>query len=149
MSAAHYDTAADPFGLDDESPESLAIQADADTEYGLLVALIKARTRLKMTQRDVAEHLGVSQSVISDMERGATELKMTTALEYARAVDQELTIRLNNRDVRHALPTWRTAPAAGQPDNGKVIKLASHQRWHMNPSRSLQVPSFERSQAAL
>ncbi|WHF23224.1 hypothetical protein QJS66_02260 [Kocuria rhizophila] len=49
-------------------------------------------------------------------------------------VDQELTIRLTTETCVTRFQHGEPPPSAGQPDDGKVIKLASHQRWHMNPS---------------
>ena len=142
MTTARHDALPNPFGFDADSPEDQAILDDADTEYGLLVALIKARARLELTQRDIADRLGVSQSVISDMERGKTELKLTTALEYARAVQQELTIRLDNRDVRHALPARNNQRSTRGTTGGTVTKLANHRTWSWAPSHQLPTPHF-------
>lgn len=43
--------------------------------------LTETRTRLKLTQYDVAESTGVSQARVSDVERGATNLRVSTLVQ--------------------------------------------------------------------
>jgi DNA-binding XRE family transcriptional regulator len=56
------------------------------------IALKMARKEAKMTQGDVAAVMGTTKSVISRLERQATDMKVTTLLNYLRAVGKEMQI---------------------------------------------------------
>ncbi|MEX3600531.1 helix-turn-helix domain-containing protein [Kocuria carniphila] len=136
MTTDKYETYPDPFAPTDEAADA-NLEADAETEYGLLMALVQARKTLKLHQDDIAEILGVSQSVVSDLERGKTELKVNTVLEYARAVGQELSIRLNNRDVRRALTSNTLHGALKGTIHAEVTPISAHSKWNHVQSQPL------------
>jgi len=49
--------------------------------------LVKAwRTHLRLTQREVAKRVGISQAALSQMEKSANELRTTTLEKLARAL---------------------------------------------------------------
>lgn len=65
-----------------------------ESEFAIARALIAARTRAGLTQADVAERMGTTQTVVSRMESGRA-LPSTRSLErYAKATGSTLRIEL-------------------------------------------------------
>ena len=65
------------------------------TRYGtedLLAAFRQARAASRLTQRQVAARAGVTQSHVSQIERGMLEPGLGTAVQVARAIDHELVL---------------------------------------------------------
>jgi transcriptional regulator with XRE-family HTH domain len=58
----------------------------------LTARLKAARREHQLSQRELAEKLGLRQRQISDLERGATDSRLTTVQNIARALDLELTL---------------------------------------------------------
>jgi transcriptional regulator with XRE-family HTH domain len=68
-----------------------------DSELGHLLLefgrdLREARRRARLTQAQVAERLGQSQSYVSMVERGQRNLSFSAMLAFARAVGFDLTV---------------------------------------------------------
>ena len=61
-----------------------------EPEYRLANELIKARTRQKMTQSDVAKKAGVSRTVIARLESGTTNPTLGTINRVASVLGKEL-----------------------------------------------------------
>lgn len=61
-----------------------------EPEYRLANELIKARTRQKMTQTDVAKKAGVSRTVIARLESGTTNPTLATVSRVASVLGKEL-----------------------------------------------------------
>ena len=53
-------------------------------------ALQTERKRQGLTQRDFAERTGATQAGVSRFEKGTTDIRLSTAIEFARALDLEL-----------------------------------------------------------
>lgn len=51
-----------------------------------------ARLRKKLSQRALAEKVGMPQSHISRIESGSVDLKLTSLVEFTRVLDLELTL---------------------------------------------------------
>ena len=74
-----------------------------------LNALLKAaREEGQLSQRELAEKLGLRQRQISDLERGTTDSRLTTVQNVARALDLELTLI-----PRHLIPAVEALQRAG------------------------------------
>lgn len=58
----------------------------------LLGTLRTARTQAKLSQRALSARTGVPQSHISKIESGATDLRLSSLVELARALDYELVL---------------------------------------------------------
>ena len=58
----------------------------------LLQTLRSARENTRLSQRDLSARIGVPQSHISKIESGATDLRLSTLVELARALDYELVL---------------------------------------------------------
>jgi transcriptional regulator with XRE-family HTH domain len=58
-----------------------------------IAALLKAARRKKgLTQRTLAERVGIPQSHLSKIESGAVDLQTSSLIEISRALDLELTL---------------------------------------------------------
>lgn len=77
-----------------EDPEFREEYALADQEYSLVAQLIRARTEAKLTQTEVAQRLGTTQSAIARLEGGRISPSIATLRRYAEATGNRLTIGL-------------------------------------------------------
>ncbi|MBS0275861.1 MAG: helix-turn-helix domain-containing protein [Proteobacteria bacterium] len=64
-----------------------------DEEFALIGELLKARTRAKLTQAQVAKRMGTSQSAVARMESGRAP-SMASLRKYAKATGSKIEIRL-------------------------------------------------------
>lgn len=55
-------------------------------------ALRRRRHELKLTQTDLARRLGTTQSYVGGVERAGRDMRWTTVLEMARALEMELVL---------------------------------------------------------
>ena len=67
---------------------------DLEEEFALVHALIKARTRAGLTQQQVAERMGTTQSSVARMESGSGFPSLTSIKKYAEATDSKIDINL-------------------------------------------------------
>jgi transcriptional regulator with XRE-family HTH domain len=58
----------------------------------ILQTLRAAREQMGLSQRDLSARIGVPQSHISKIESGATDLRLSSLVEFARALDYELVL---------------------------------------------------------
>jgi ribosome-binding protein aMBF1 (putative translation factor) len=65
--------------------------------YEAISALIRARHRAQLTQRELAERMGVTQSVVARLESAEHSPRLDTLAEAARALDCDLDIRFVKR----------------------------------------------------
>lgn len=65
-----------------------------ETEYALARELIAARTRAGLSQEQVAERMGTSQSTVARLESGRTLPSLRTLDRYARATGSRAVVRL-------------------------------------------------------
>ena len=65
-----------------------------DEEYALIEALIRARTTAKLTQAELAQRLGTTQSAVARLEGGRVSPSFATLRRYAEATGTRLTVRL-------------------------------------------------------
>ena len=77
-----------------EDPEFREEYALADQEYSLVAQLIRARMEAKLTQTEVAQRLGTTQSAIARLEGGRVSPSVATLRRYAEATGNRLTIGL-------------------------------------------------------
>lgn len=68
--------------------------ADLAEEYGIARALIEARVRAGLSQGQVAERMGTTQSVVARLESGRRPPSMRTVERFARAVGGKLILRI-------------------------------------------------------
>ena len=77
-----------------KDPEFAQAYAEADAEFSVIEALIAARTRAKMSQADVAQKLGTTQSAIARLEGGNVSPSLATIRRYAAATGSRLHLEL-------------------------------------------------------
>ncbi|MCK4390904.1 MAG: helix-turn-helix transcriptional regulator [Desulfobacterales bacterium] len=65
-----------------------------EEEFAVVHALIEARTRARLTQQEVAERMGTTQSAIARMESGSGFPSMTSIKKYAEATNSKIKINL-------------------------------------------------------
>lgn len=75
-----------------------AYDAQAD-EFAIARELIAARTRAGLTQADVAERMGTTQSVIARLEGGKRAPSMRTVQRYAQALGARAVVRIEPQAV--------------------------------------------------
>ena len=75
-------------------PEFQDAYRKADGEYSVIEALIRARTKAKMSQTDLARKLGTTQSAVARLESGRVSPTVATLRRYAEATGSKLEIAL-------------------------------------------------------
>lgn len=66
----------------------------ADAEFRLVEALVRARTRAKLSQAELARRLGTTQSAVARLEGGHVSPSLATLRRYAEATGARLQIDL-------------------------------------------------------
>ena len=77
-----------------QDPQVAAAYAEADAEYSLLEELLRARGEAGLTQAEVAERAGTTQSAIARLEGGRVSPTVETLRKYAKAVGKELRVTM-------------------------------------------------------
>jgi len=63
-------------------------------EFSIARQLIAARTRAGLSQAEVAQRMGTTQSAVARMESGQRLPAMTTLYRYAHSIGRKLDVRL-------------------------------------------------------
>ncbi|NEV64145.1 helix-turn-helix transcriptional regulator [Thiorhodococcus minor] len=79
-----------------EDPETRAEYEALEMGYAIARELIAARTRAGLSQEQVAERMGTSQSTIARLESGRTLPSLRTLDRYARATGSKAVVRLED-----------------------------------------------------
>ena len=79
----------------------------------LVRELADARRREGLSQRDLARRLGIPQSHVSNIECGKTDLRLSSLIDFARAV--ELEVVLVHRKSLPALRSILAGSLSGSP----------------------------------
>lgn len=82
-----------------KDPEFRKEYKRADAEYSLIEALINARTAANLTQTELAERLGTTQSAVARMEGGRVSPSIATIQRYAEATGTRLIVGLVPADT--------------------------------------------------
>ena len=75
-----------------EDPEVREEYANVDAEYSLIEAMIRARNDARLTQAEIAERIGTTQSAIARLEGGRVSPSVATLRRYAEATGRQLRI---------------------------------------------------------
>lgn len=78
-------------------PETRAEYDALADEFDMARQLIEARARARMTQGDVAERMGTTQSVVARLESGKRPPSLRTVQRYAEAVGGRVVLRIEPR----------------------------------------------------
>lgn len=106
----------DVLGINPDDPAVRDGEDDAEEIMHLVEALISIRAASHLTQTDVAERMGTTQSAISDIERLGGDPRVSTLQRYARALDVKLELGIEH----NAVDRWEPS--------GEVIHLAPRRR---------------------
>lgn len=77
-----------------QDPAFAAAYDEAVEEYAALEAMIKARAGAGVTQAELAERMGTTQSAIARLEGGRVSPSVATLQKYARALGKRLKIEM-------------------------------------------------------
>jgi DNA-binding transcriptional regulator YiaG len=86
--------------LDKLKKELLAnpkVKAEYDklaAEFELAEELIRARSRAKLSQAQVARRMGTTQSVVAKLESGRSKPSLRSLERYARAIGARISVKL-------------------------------------------------------
>ena len=83
-----------------KEPEFQAGYDALEEEFALASLLIEARTRSKLTQAELAEKMGTSQSTIARLESGKGKPSLSTLRRLAKATGMRLKISLEPQVAR-------------------------------------------------
>ena len=75
-----------------QDPEFREEYARVDDEYALIESLVQARTAAKLTQAQLAQRLGTTQSAVARLEGGRVSPSLATLRRYAEATGTRLTV---------------------------------------------------------
>ncbi|MDD2535392.1 MAG: helix-turn-helix transcriptional regulator [Macromonas bipunctata] len=78
------------------SPEARKEYEAQAAEFEIARELIAARARADLTQGEVAERMGTTQSVIARLESGKRQPSMRTLQRYAHAIGCRAVVRLEH-----------------------------------------------------
>lgn len=76
-----------------KDPEFKAEYDRQQPEFAVIQAMIEARAKRKINQKDLAERIGTKQSVISRLESGNANPTLNFLKKFAEALDTTLQIR--------------------------------------------------------
>lgn len=77
-----------------KDPQTLREYEALAEEFEVARELIAARARVGLTQADVAERMGTTQSVVARIESGRRQPSMRTVQRYAQAIGCRAVVRL-------------------------------------------------------
>ena len=75
-------------------PEFRKGYEEADAEYYVIEALIRARNEANLSQAELAKRLGTTQSAIARLEAGGVSPSISTLRRYAIATGNRLRLQL-------------------------------------------------------
>ena len=90
--------------------------------YDISKRIIKLRRKLSMTQQDLAKLAGTHQSRISKIESAEFDVRLSTLVQLAEALDAELDIRFAPRIDREFVSALNEFIASGQETTQTVEK---------------------------
>jgi predicted transcriptional regulator len=79
------------------NPEFRKEYAEADAEFSIIEALVKARAQAKLSQTELAKRIGTTQSAIARLEGGGVSPSLSTLRRYAEATGTKLQVNLVTR----------------------------------------------------
>ena len=83
-----------------KNPEFKKEWDDLEPEYNTIQAMIDARKKCNMTQKELAEKTGIDQSDISKIERGNANPSLSTLRRLAEGMDMILKLEFIPKKMR-------------------------------------------------
>lgn len=87
-----------------EDPEFAAVWEDARDEFSIAREIIRTRVAAGMSQKELAEKIGTTQSVIARLESGSHMPSVSTLKRVAEATHAKLRIELIPADDESHIP---------------------------------------------
>ena len=81
------------------SPEFAREYERVDADYSVIEALITARTDARLSQTELAERLGTTQSAVARLESGRISPSLATLRRYAEATGNRLIVSIDRADA--------------------------------------------------
>jgi ribosome-binding protein aMBF1 (putative translation factor) len=78
-----------------DDPQFRKEYEDADAEYEVIQTLIKARNDAELSQAELAQRIGTTQSAIARLEGGGVSPTISTLRRYAKATGTKLQVSLS------------------------------------------------------
>lgn len=75
-------------------PEFRKEYEKADEEFAVIEALIRARTKARLSQSELARRIGTTQSAVARLEGGGVSPSLSTLRKYAEATGTKLRVSL-------------------------------------------------------
>ena len=94
MSSHAGDSFEEVFARFEEDQEFLKADRMIKPYYDLIVEIVKRRLHLGLTQKDLAKKAKTFQSRISKIESGEHDIRLSTLIQIAEALDTEVSIHL-------------------------------------------------------
>lgn len=104
-------------GIDPQDPAQAEASRDVQEFTTLIESLVRLRKDQGLTQKDVAEAMGTTQSAVSDIESIAGDPRISTVQRYARAVRAMLGFRLRftgSATAEPVPPVFRTNASSAE-----------------------------------
>ncbi|EYT66876.1 helix-turn-helix transcriptional regulator [Curtobacterium flaccumfaciens pv. flaccumfaciens] len=92
-------------GFDEDSAEVRRAREEAAIYAESVSKLAVARKDAGLSQAQVAERMNTTQSAISEIEAGRKDVRLTTLIRYAQAVQRSLEVIMTRRNAA-AEPLW-------------------------------------------
>ena len=77
-----------------KDPEYRRLYEEADIEFRVALEITKAREHAGMSQHELADAIHTKQQTVSRIEQGAQNVTIVTLNKIARALHQELQVRI-------------------------------------------------------
>ncbi|CDZ48470.1 helix-turn-helix domain-containing protein [Neorhizobium galegae] len=84
------------------NPEFREEYEKADAEFRLVEELVRARTKANLSQAELANKIGTTQSAIARLEGGGVSPSLSTLRRYAEATGSKLEINLVPTENPHS-----------------------------------------------
>ena len=84
-----------------EDPQVVRVAKDSASQMLINIYLAELRERVKLTQSDIANTLGVKQPTVSDMEQRGRDLRLSSLKRYVEASGGKLHLDVELPDGSH------------------------------------------------
>ena len=135
MSDRYYYTLEEVFAPFENDPEYQAEYRKQKPYYDLVLQIIKLRTSLHLTQKDLAEKAHTFQSRISKIETAAHDIRLSTLIEIAEALETEVEINLKpiHKYQNHEYTQLFEAKASTSPVKAATYLPTKDNQWIKQP----------------
>ena len=77
-----------------DKPEFREEYEKSDAEFAIIEALVRARSAAKLSQAELAQRIGTTQSAVARLEGGGVSPSLSTLRRYAEATGTKLHVEL-------------------------------------------------------